>query len=368
MTRLGPSTVTSAPWTPVLQRDKRPPADVDVQAAVVAVAAQGLVGAGVDLPVGPLTDVSWARLLDDVCWHGLEGHLVEVIVRGELSASDEQREQAQRVHADATAMAVLLQRELLRSVDLLTDAGTDYRVLKGSALAHLVYPNPTLRSVADVALLVPSQHLESAAEALTANGAQLTHPHLRHGFKRHIGKAVSFKLPSGVHLDLHPTLAPGPLDKRFDPATLFDTSTTFSVGDRILLALGLEELLIQSCYSAVLSDDPRRLVALRDVVELCLSGSVDPARVEVLAARWSGIAVLSRAIALAWDTFRLADIVPLSVRANRYLPTRREQRLLGLYQPPRVIQLPTKLAALSLISGLAGRLAYLRHSSMGGES
>lgn len=292
--------------------------------ATVAIAAQGLVGAGVSLPNGPLSRALWARLLDDVRWQGLEGHLLEVIVRGDLRATDEQREQAQRAHADAMAVATLLQRELVRCVDVLSHSGIDYRVLKGSALAHLVYTNPALRSVADIDLLVPSRDTAAAVRALTANGAE------RHGFDRRLHR---LELPSGVHLDLHGTLAPGPFGfgPKVDSAALFETWTPFDLGGRTLLTLGLEELLVQACYSAVLTDIPPGLVSLRDVAELCLSGGIDPARVEMLATRWSGVAVLSRGIALAWDTFRLADAVPLSVRACRYLPTRREQRLLGLY-------------------------------------
>lgn len=329
---------------------------VDLQATAVAIAAQGIVGAALDVPRGPLSPDSWSQLLSDVGQHGLEGHLFDVIVRGELLATVEQREQAQRAHADAMALAVLLERELMRSVDLLTEAGIDYRVVKGSALAHLVYPNPALRSVAHVDLLIPAANIDAASALLTANGAERTRPQFRSGLDRRLCRTVTFKLSSGAQLDLHRALAPAPFGMTVDPADLFGTSTNFEVGHRTLRALGLEELLLDACYSVALDDPSPRLVALRDVAELCLGGSIDPARVEWLAAQWSALAVLSRGIALAWDTFRIADAVPLSVRASRYLPTRREQRLLSLYRRSAMRGVPAALASLCAISGLSGKL------------
>ncbi|MDP8927221.1 MAG: nucleotidyltransferase family protein [Actinomycetota bacterium] len=337
----------------------RPATGVDLQAAAIAIAAQGLVGAAVDVPRGPLSDVSWSHLLSDVRRHGLEGHLLDVIVRGELLTTAEQREQAQRAHTEAIALAVLHENELVRSVDVLTEAGIDYRVLKGCALAHLAYPNPSLRLVADIDLLVSSADMDAATGVLTANGAERTGTQFRYGLDRRLWRAVTFELASGAQLELHRTLAPAPFGATINSAALFETMKTFEVDDRILRGLGLEELLLQACYSAALTDVPRRLVALRDVAELCLGGGIDPGRVERLAAQWSALAVLSRGITLAWKTFRIADAVPLSVRASRYLPTRREQRQLGLYGRPTRRRFPAALASLRVISGLSGKLAFL---------
>ncbi len=346
-------------------REDAPANGLDLRAAIVAIASHGLVGAAIDPPGGPLPDVSWGRLLHGVRCHGLEAHLIEVISHGHLRVRDAQHEQARRAHVEATARALVLQEELLRCVDLLREAGIDYRVLKGLALAHLVYPKPVLRShAASIDLLVRSHDLDAAVATLTRNGAERARP-LRYGFNRRFGKAVRLRLPSGVHVYLHRTLAPGPFGKRVESAELFETRSVFEAGDRTLLSLGLEELLIESCYTAVLSDDPLRLVALRDVAELCLSGGLDATRVETLAARWGSIAALSRGIALAWETFRLADVVPLSVRANRFVPTRREQRLLGAYEP-RTVRV---LAATKVERGRpAESRRRTRRFPLGGES
>ncbi|MDQ3932105.1 MAG: nucleotidyltransferase family protein [Actinomycetota bacterium] len=340
-------------------REHLPAASYELQAATVAVAAQGLVGAAVDVPRGPLSAVSWHHLLNDVRRHGLEGHLLDVIVRGELLATAEQREQAQQAHTEATALALLLERELMRSVDLLATTGIDYRVLKGLALAHLVYANPALRSVTHLDLLIPTADLDAAGAVLTANGAERTRPQCRSGLDRRLCRAVTFKLPGGAQLDLHGRLAPAPFGMTVDPSTLFETMTNFEVGDRTLRALGMEELLLHACYSVALTDVSPRLVALRDIAELCLGGGIDPGRVELLASQWSALAVLSRGVALAWDTFRIADSVPLSVRASRYLPTRREQRLLSLYRRSTQRGVSAALASLRAISGWSGKLAFL---------
>jgi len=59
---------------------------------------------------------------------------------------------------------------LREALDGLADAGIPVLVLKGAALAHLVYPEPGLRPMGDLDLLVPAGALAPALEALRGLG------------------------------------------------------------------------------------------------------------------------------------------------------------------------------------------------------
>ena len=53
-----------------------------------------------------------------------------------------------------------LEQEVLTVIDLLTASAVDVRILKGSAVAHLDYPDPALRSFIDLDILVRSEQIE----------------------------------------------------------------------------------------------------------------------------------------------------------------------------------------------------------------
>jgi hypothetical protein len=75
----------------------------------------------------------------------------------------------------AAAARYLLRRRALRgAVAALHATAIDVIVLKGAAVAELVYPDPSLRSMQDVDLLVPADRLEDAAKCLL--GAGLVYP------------------------------------------------------------------------------------------------------------------------------------------------------------------------------------------------
>lgn len=73
----------------------------------------------------------------------------------------------------ANGMAHLLRLRALRdALPALERADIPVVVLKGMALAHLVYPDPTLRPMQDVDLWTPPDRLEAAVETLRQTGFQ----------------------------------------------------------------------------------------------------------------------------------------------------------------------------------------------------
>lgn len=79
-----------------------------------------------------------------------------------------------RARRGAAAVGLRRRVTLRRLLDVLDDAGIPAIVLKGAALAYQVYPDPTLRPMADLDCWVPPARLDEAAASLTAAGFRST--------------------------------------------------------------------------------------------------------------------------------------------------------------------------------------------------
>jgi hypothetical protein len=84
-----------------------------------------------------------------------------------LAAVWKQLAAARRMHA---ALHLRRQRQLRALLDAMARRCIPVLVLKGMALAHLVYPEPGLRPMADIDLLVPEERLQEASVAAFAAG------------------------------------------------------------------------------------------------------------------------------------------------------------------------------------------------------
>lgn len=329
-------------------------------AVVASVAAYGLPGAVQALPSAPLEDAAWRSLVGQVRHQRLAGHLVHALADGALPVSTEQRDEVERLHADAMLQVLRLERLLIDTVELLARVGVRAVALKGSALAHTAYPDPALRVFGDVDLLVSSEAFDDAVAVLAELGLSRRWPQLRAGFDRRFGKSATLVHPEGHEIDLHRTLALGRFGLTVDLLGLFDTVSAFEIGGRKLPMLGPEERFLHACYHAGLGNAPPRLVPLRDVAQLLLATDLDQDRVLRLADAWAGHAVVARAVTLTWATFELADVVPLSVWAQGYTPSTTERRALDTYLRSDRTYTGKALASLQVIPGVAAKAAFLR--------
>lgn len=326
---------------------------------IVAVAAHGLAGTGTQLPGAALGPAEWDAVMGLAERERIPGFLAQAAHDGAMGATPEQRGQAWELHARSMGHVLLLERQLLDLVGRLEAASIPYRVLKGSAVAHLVYARPSARSFVDIDLLVPGTSWDATAELLLAMGCRRQFGQPRPGFDRRFGKGTAFLTSEGYEIDLHRTFVAGPFAHLVDPEQLFSTSTTFELGGRPVLALGAVERFLHACLHAMLGDVPPRLVPLRDVAEMVLSAELDAEGALGLAASWRAQGVVAKAITTTWSTFRLADMVPLSVWAHRYQPSPADVRHLAAYAqgPDYTVQ---SFAGLRAVSGLGDKLAYLR--------
>lgn len=322
-----------------------------------SVAAHGL-GTRALAPSTPLPAEAWTALIEAAVAHRLTGLLVASIGDGTFAATDAQYDAAVSAQVDAMHVALLLESALIDVDGRLAGAGVEYRVLKGPAYAHLLYPDPSLRPFGDIDLLVRGEDFARAASLVEALGATRPASELSRGFDRRFGKGAMFVLPTGFEIDLHRTFVFGPFGFRMVPEDLFATSEQFVIGGRTLPALGAEGRFLHACYHAALGSPAPRLLVLRDVAQALLTVRLDIVAVEHLSTRWRGQAVLATAICLAWDTLEISDVVPLSVWARHYQVDRRDQRALDVYRS-RASYLVQAAASISSIPGLRSKAAFV---------
>ena len=329
---------------------------------------------GLDLPSagrpngsesGPLTldDHQWSRLMLEADHHRLDGLLIAATVAGALRAPD--------VTATRHRLDGLSEREraLTRArlwhelrtgqiLDALDAAGVEWRVLKGSALARLAYPDPQWRPTRDLDLLVHGHQLDRAGAALRDLGGRRLDPDPVPGWAATTGKGATWVLPDGLEVDLHRLLVWGPLGVRIDPELLWQAPTVVDIAGRSVVTLGVAESLLHAC-AHLLVLGWRRALGLRDVAQLLRHPDLDPSRVMALAGRWRLEAVTVTALALTEREVGEAAPGPLrdwyrrttvSRRDALWLRTERpEDPLVGLEAVATLIELPDRRQRAMLI-------------------
>ena len=125
-----------------------------------------------DRPLGT-NGIDWDRLAR-LAGSGLAPYLIAQLERVRLwdQMPREVRDRLTAIHR-ANGMAHLLRLRALRgALAAFDNAGIPVVVLKGMALAHLVYSEPTLRPMQDVDLWLSPEQLEAGAETLRRSGFQ----------------------------------------------------------------------------------------------------------------------------------------------------------------------------------------------------
>ncbi len=331
-----------------------------VEQLAAAVAASGLLGTSHTLPARPLDDEQFDHLLVRCMAERITGLLVQAIASGHLQVTAEQAAVAYEVHAQALCVCLELERSLLNVVDVLRAGSVDTRVLKGSASAHLDYPDPSQRTFADVDILVRSQDFDTAVALLAAEDYRRQVPQVRPGFDRRFGKGCTLHGPTGHEVDLHRTFVSGPFGLAMRVDDLWATTgASFRLAGRELHALDADQRLVHACFHTALGGIVPRLVPQRDVAQLVLSDAVDPVRVREIAASWGAEAVVAKAVTLSWRTLQIADERALSAWARRYEPDAAELRALAAYGATRARYATRSWASLAALPDARSKAAFL---------
>jgi hypothetical protein len=332
----------------------------NVTAMLLAVAVHGLPSS---LPASP------RQALDPAEWRDLLGHarreritpvLAHAVANGSVPATDTQTTEALDLATSALASVLTLEATLLQVAETLEHAGVPFRVLKGPAVAHLDYPDASLRDFGDIDLLIHPDDLDHTIAVLAKQGYARRFPEPRTGFDRRFTKSVSVVNRHGLELDLHRTLAPGMFGLQIPVTMLWDAEPArFVLGGRTLPALGLAERFMHACYHATLGNAPPRLVPQRDIAQMLLRESVDLDRVQTLATAWQGEAVVTHAITTARKTLRLSDVVALSSWAAEHPTGSRQQRRLARATSPRYSYAAQALDNVRVIGTVRDRVVYV---------
>jgi hypothetical protein len=321
---------------------------------LLAVAAYGLAGSR-GFPSSPLPSSSWDTLLAAAKSHRVLGQLRAAVDAGALPVTPDQRASVRGAHRAVLLRVLSLEQHLVAVHALLAAAGVECRVLKGSAYAHLDYPEPAWRSFVDLDLLFRPSDMSAAVSTLEDAGLTRILAEPRPGFDERFDKGTTLRSPDGFEVDLHRTFVLGPWGRRVDIDALWSSGSPFVVGGRTLMALSAPHRFLHACYHAALGDWPLRLGSLRDVAQL----SSDPSVIE-LATSWGVQAVVAAAVS---DSTRLLGLpVSGAVRtwAASYVPTRREEHWLGLHTQANKTFAAQAMATLPVLPGVRDKVAYLR--------
>src|SRR5918992_5479714 len=108
----------------------------------------------------------WLVFLSTLYQQRLTGFAVAAAEEGSLNLGSGQAEELLDRHRDAMLQVLALERHLVTLSEALEEAGVEMVLLKGSALAHTVYPDPSWRPFADLDFLVRGQDFQRAIQVL----------------------------------------------------------------------------------------------------------------------------------------------------------------------------------------------------------
>lgn len=293
----------------------------DTAAALRSIAAWDLPGARpIRVPDHPESFADFAAELQRT---RLLGPLLTAHSLGEVDLPEDLRADLVTRQQGALLWCIELEKRLLQVHDWFAPTqhtkGIEYRVIKGPAVAHLDTLEPSLRTFADIDLLIAADDMDRAVAILTRHGATRPWAERRPGFDRRFVKSVTMTFADGIELDLHRTLADGVHGHRIPLADLFADADHFDIGGVSLAALKPVHRLLHSAYHLLLGSREPALMNLRDLAGYLCDPSIQVVEVTAEATRWRGEAVLALAIDLVAER--------LDVQPARWTDWRAAQRL-----------------------------------------
>jgi hypothetical protein len=322
-----------------------------------AVTAWGLPSAH-RFPTRPLPDDEFTELLG-WCELGRVVGLLGLAIGDRVPATDGQRDQADEIWDAWLGHAVRVERLALEVLAALGAMDIRALALKGVALAHVSYPDPSARVFGDVDLLVEPGRMHAAGETLVAvlDGTR-AEPELRPGYDDRFGREVLVRVRE-IEVDLHRTFVNGAFGTWADLDACFRDATAVEIGGQPVPILGPTDRLLHAAYAATLSDWPPKLAAYRDLAQVVVHDPVDLDAVLARAADARAEAVLAAGVVGTWRALRLTTRLPLLEWAQRYRPSRRDRALMAAAHGP-ARGYTSQLTSFVAIPGIRARVAFAR--------
>jgi putative nucleotidyltransferase-like protein len=301
----------------------------------------------------------WPEVLGHITFEHLTGLAVAMFEAGQLLISGRQTQELLAQQRDAMALALINERKLLEIAEAFEREGIDFIVLKGPAVAHTFYPDPSWRPFVDIDLLVRTRDWKHACAVLAARGMRRRLPEPRRNFDVRFGKAAAHKGDDGLEVDLHRTLVLGPFGLWMNPDEFFEHRKEFEVGGHVFARLDDTAALLNACVHASLGAWPPQLLPTRDIAQLALVGIADWGALANWGERWRVDIVLKHAFetasnVLGWE-MRSEARAMATIRA-----TNRSLRALEAYTTERRARGGTARSTLTAIPRIHHRVAYLR--------
>ena len=321
---------------------------------LLAIAARGLPGA-TGIPATRLDDDEAAALLDRARSERIVGLLDDAVAAG---APEVQADAARRIGLAAVEVAsgrLLVERHTLSVHDLLVGMGIADRFLKGTTAAHRFGGDPSLRSFADVDVLVRGADVEATVTALLGAGHRRLQADWKPGFAATYGKSVTLRSEDGIEVDVHRTFASGPFGLAGDIATVWEhTHATVVVGGVDLPCLDPATAFVHACVHAVTGQRPT-LASLREVARI-LPNAGD-ADIEVVERELRVAACTTAAVRLAVERLALGPDERRDRLASRSI-SRLHQAWLGQYRQGAHRFRRVALIGVTAVPTMRGKLAY----------
>ncbi len=345
--RMGASTIRGT---------RSPAARSDLDRLLLAIAAMPLQG-GVPEPPAKFTAAEFDELLDRCERSRTLGALGDAIERGEWELDDDLMDRLSDRLLIWLSHSLRLERTTLRVAAALGSASIPFRMLKGVALAHFLYGEPSHRIFVDLDILIRSDDLDEAIRVLLSDlDGVRPEAQVRTGFDLEFAKDVTIRVDD-LEVDVHRTFARGPFGLTMDPEELFLGSDIFSIGGTALPTLTPTGLLIHGCFDAALGNHPPRLGSLRDLMLLVERWPEHLDDLIEMGGRWQAQAVIRRAAVETIAAFDLADDHPIRRLADVSVPWRQVLFLRSYTTQGRGYW--PQFASLAVIPGVRTRARYL---------
>ena len=232
----------------------------------------------------------------------LLGPILLVVDAGDLALPADLEQAAVDGHEKSMLWCLHLEQRLLEVMDWFdTAGGIEHLVIKGPAVAHLDEDDPSLRSFADLDLLVAAADMDRALATLIQHGATRRVPERRPGFDRRFVKSVGLASPDGVELDVHRSLCSGAHGYRIPLSEIFAHAETFTLGGRSVSAPCLSHRALHAAYHAMIGTPYPSLRTLRDLASYLVHSDLLLDELVGLADRWRATTVLAEAVRAAFD-------------------------------------------------------------------
>jgi hypothetical protein len=200
---------------------------------------------------------------------------------------------------------------LYRVIAAFETRGIPIMAFKGPVNAWSLYPNPGLRQMGDLDLLVRPDDAARAVDTLTELGCKAAEgpaPASALWFYRYVNE-MHFVTPEEVNIDLHWQLGPIHFERWFDVCAVWSRKTCVSISGRLVPTLGREDHLRFLCMHAA----KHGWFSLRDLSDLArliaLGVDYDVALSE--AGRSGGVRTLLLGLGIVRDV--LGEILPAHV-------------------------------------------------------